>query len=174
MSPERWQQVTEIFQAALTRPENDRGAFIAEACERDPGLQHEVEAMLQAHDQAASFMEAPVSKNVAGLFADELKPTLKPGQIFAHYRILSRLGAGGMGEVYLAADTRLGRQVAVKILPSTLSKDVERLRRFQQEARAASMLNHPNILTIHEVGQIDSVPYLATEFIAGVTLRQRL
>src|SRR2546421_10510379 len=92
----------------------------------------------------------------------------------AHYRILSRLGAGGMGEVYLAEDTRLKRKVALKLLPAQLTSDADRVRRFEQEAQAASALNHPNIITIYEIGQADGLHFIATEFIEGETLRQRL
>src|SRR5205807_1796747 len=96
------------------------------------------------------------------------------GQTLGHYTIREQLGAGGMGEVYLAQDTRLGRKVALKLLPAFFTTQDERVRRFEQEARAASALNHPNILTIYEIGQIDSRHFIATEFIEGETLRQHM
>ena len=96
------------------------------------------------------------------------------GKTIAHYRILSKLGAGGMGEVYLAEDDRLGRRIALKVLPETYTQDTDRLRRFEQEARAASALNHPNILTVHEIGKFEGLQYIATEYVEGQTLRQRL
>src|SRR5438034_6771697 len=99
-------------------------------------------------------------------------PELSAGQHIGHYKILNLLGAGGMGEVYLAHDTSLGRKIALKLLPADFTIDDERVRRFQQEARAASALNHPNILTIYEIGQVDNRPFIATEFIEGRTLRQ--
>ncbi|HET8674624.1 MAG TPA: protein kinase [Blastocatellia bacterium] len=100
--------------------------------------------------------------------------TLEIGTVINHYRVLSSLGAGGMGEVYLAEDTRLGRKVALKLLPASFVKNADRLRRFEQEARAASALNHPNIITIHDIGQSDSTHFIATEYIEGETLRARL
>src|SRR5688500_10635257 len=99
---------------------------------------------------------------------------LTPNTTLTHYRIVSKLGAGGMGEVYLAEDTRLGRKVALKLLPAGFTGDADRLRRFRQEARAASALNHPNILTIHEIGSEDGAHFMATEFVEGETLRQRM
>src|SRR5437667_4547608 len=92
----------------------------------------------------------------------------------SHYRILSKLGAGGMGEVYLAEDTKLERKVAIKLLPAEFTQDADRVRRFIQEAKAASALNHPNIITVHEIGEAEGTRYIATEFIEGETLRQRL
>jgi serine/threonine protein kinase len=92
----------------------------------------------------------------------------------SHYRIISKLGAGGMGEVYLAEDLKLGRRVALKLLPAKFTQDKERVRRFEQEARAASKLSHPNILTIYEIGEADGVHFMATEFVEGETLRRRL
>lgn len=174
MSPDKWQRVVEIFEQALTLPENDRAPWIADVCAGDVELQRELDGMLKAHNAAGTFLESPPADNIAALVGKEIAPELNVGQIVAHYRIISRLGVGGMGEVYLAEDTKLSRKVALKILPSSMTSDPDRLRRFQQEGRAASALNHPNILTIHEVGQVDSIPYLATEFIAGETLRQRL
>ena len=99
---------------------------------------------------------------------------LSANTILAHYRIVSKIGAGGMGEVYLAQDTKLDRKVALKILPPEFAEDAERMRRFVQEAKAASALNHPNIITIHEIGESDGVHYIATEFIDGTTLGDRL
>src|SRR5438132_12524626 len=107
------------------------------------------------------------------MFAGEQTDSLA-GRSFGPYEILSQLGAGGMGNVYLAQDGRLGRKVALKLLPSHFTSDADRLRRFQQEARAASALNHPNILTIHEIGEMNSHHFIATEFVEGDTLRQRM
>src|SRR5262244_3790494 len=103
-----------------------------------------------------------------------MKEPLPANQLIAHYRILSKLGAGGMGEVYLAEDTKLSRKVALKLLPEESTRDAGRLRRFEQEARAASALNHPNILTIFEIGEANGAHYIATEFIDGQTLRELL
>src|SRR5438445_13682360 len=96
------------------------------------------------------------------------------GTRFDRYEILSLLGKGGMGEVYLALDTRLGRKIALKLLPAQFTQDADRVRRFEQEARAASALNHPNIITIYEIGEIDGIHFMATEFIDGQTLRQQV
>src|SRR5215510_14405981 len=103
-----------------------------------------------------------------------MKPPLAPNIAIAHYRLLTPLGAGGMGAVYLAEDTKLGRKVAIKLLPAEFTQDAGRVRRFEQEARAASALNHPNILTIFEIGEENEERYIATEYIDGQTLRERL
>jgi Tol biopolymer transport system component len=171
MTPEHWQRVKQLLQSALERKPNERSAFVAEACAGDESLRKDVEELIISHEQAGSFIEEPPLNVYAEMLADEPTESLV-GQAFGAYRILSQLGAGGMGEVYLAQDNRLGRKVALKLLPSYFTQDQDRLRRFQQEARAASALNHPNILTIHEIGQIDDHPFIATEFIDGQTLRE--
>ena len=171
MTPDRWQQITSIFQAALDRPPGERAAFVSERCAGDEELQREVQDMLSSHEQASGFIEEPAMNVAARLTPNG--PSLV-GKLISHYRVLSLVGSGGMGEVYLAEDTGLGRRVALKLLPEDVAKDRQRVNRLQQEARAASNLNHPNILTIHEIGQVGSRHFIATEFIDGETLRQRL
>jgi len=171
MTPDRWQQITSIFQAALDRPPGERAAFVSERCAGDEELQREVQDMLSSHEQASGFIEEPAMNVAARLTPNG--PSLV-GKLISHYKVLSLVGSGGMGEVYLAEDTGLGRRVALKLLPEDLARDGQRVNRLQQEARAISNLNHPNILTIHEIGQVDSRHFIATEFIDGETLRQRL
>jgi serine/threonine protein kinase len=173
MTPERWQQVDEVFQAAIELNPAERAAFIETACAGDEELRGEVESLITTDEQGLSFIDAPAYEVAAGLLLSET-PELHQGQHIGHYQILSMLGAGGMGEVYLAQDTTLGRQIALKLLPAEFTRNQDRLRRFQQEARAASALNHPNIITIHEIGQVDSRHFIATEFVDGETLRQRM
>src|SRR5438445_9558272 len=103
-----------------------------------------------------------------------MKASLAANSLLSHYRIVSKIGAGGMGEVYLAEDTRLKRKVALKLLPAEFTQDEDRVRRFEQEAQAASALNHPNIITIYEIGEVDGIHFMATEFINGQTLRQQV
>ena len=171
MTPERWQQVKEIFHAALEREPALRPAFLVRACGADPELRAEVESLISAHEDDASFIDAPALGR--GLL-DEEPDVLRPGQQFGGYEIVSRIGRGGMGEVYLATERRLGREVALKLLPAAYTRNTDRLRRFEQEARAASALNHPNIITIYGIGERDGAHFIATEFVAGETLRQRL
>src|SRR5256712_2411087 len=173
MKPEHWQQIKILLQSALERGPDQRSAFLAEACAGDDSLGKEVETLIISHDQAGAFMEDPAFEVMADSLVDHQSESLI-GQALGHYTIREQLGAGGMGEVYLAEDTRLGRNVAWKWLPPFLTAEDERVRRFQQEARAASALNHPNILTIYEIGQIDSHQFIATEFVEGETLRQRM
>src|SRR5438270_9389475 len=171
MTPARWQQVKEVLNAALGRDPHERAAFISKACRGNESLRQEVESLIISHGEAGSFIEEPAFNVNAEMFAGGQTESLA-GRSFGPYEILSKLGAGGMGDVYLAQDGRLGRKVALKLLPAHFTSDADRLRRFQQEARAASALNHPNILTIHEIGQIDDHPFIATEFIDGQTLRE--
>jgi serine/threonine protein kinase/tetratricopeptide (TPR) repeat protein len=173
MTPEHWQQINRLFKSALGREPAKRAAFLEQACAGDDSLRREVEALLAAHEKAGSFIESPAFVAAADMLADDQSESLI-GRFISHYRVVAALGAGGMGEVYLAQDTRLDRQVALKLLPSYFTRDVERVRRFQQEARAASALNHPNIITIHEIGQVEERHFIAIEFIDGETLRALL
>jgi serine/threonine-protein kinase len=173
MTPERWKQVDQLLQEALVRDSAERAAFLAEACGADDELRHEVESLLGFHDRAENFIETPPSDVAADWLAVEES---RAGQPIGHYQLIRRIGRGGMGEVYLARDTRLGRHAALKLLQTSLTRDAARVRRFRQEARAASALNHPNILTIYEVGQVDSTAggaqFIAAEFVDGQTLRE--
>jgi len=171
MTPERWQQIKALLESALERDPRERTAFLHEACAGDIELRSEVEALIDSHDRAGAFIESPAYEVMAGSLTVN---DLVAGQSVGPYQIISRLGAGGMGDVYLAEDTRLGRKVALKALPTHFTKDAERVRRFQLEAKSASALSHPNIITIYEIGQIDQLHYIAIEFIEGETLRQRL
>src|SRR5213080_507048 len=173
MTPERWQQIKTLLQAALEREPDQRAAFLAAACADDESLRSDVESFIGSYEQAGNFIEAPAFELMADSLTN-LQGVSFIGQSFGPYTILDHIGAGGMGDVYLAEDVRLGRKVAVKILPVGFTRDHERVRRFQQEARSASALNHPNILTIYEIGQIDSHQFIATEFVEGETLRQRM
>ena len=171
MKPEHWQQIKTLLQAALEREPQERSAFLKEACADDPSLQSEVESLIASHEQAGGFIESPAFEVMAGSLADDKSMV---GEVLGPYQIIGLLGTGGMGEVYLAEDTRLGRKVALKVLPLQFTRDDERVRRFQQEARAASALNHPNIITIYEIGQIGPRHFIATEFIQGETLRRHM
>jgi tetratricopeptide (TPR) repeat protein len=172
MTPERWQKIEQLYHAALTRDQNQRAAFLHEACLGDDALRQEIESLLVHGAETKSFLEAPALA-AAKLFAEH------PGQSFigrqiGSYQIVSLLGTGGMGEVYQAQDTKLRRDVAIKVLPSAFLNDPERLSRFQREARMLASLNHPNIATIHGLEQADGVNYLVMELVPGETLAERL
>ena len=170
---QRWQRVKEIFDGALGLQRDERAAFLDRACDGDTDLREEVESLLRSYEVAGSFMEAPAVAQAADDLATGQK--LTPGQRIKHYQIVNLIGEGGMGEVYLAADTILGRRIALKVLPAFVSKDPERLRRFTQEARAASRLSHPNVCVVHEIGETDDGrPFIAMEYVEGMTLRQRI
>jgi eukaryotic-like serine/threonine-protein kinase len=173
MTPERLQKLQELFDAALDRAPAERASFLAEACGNDDALRRAVESLLVHHGQANSFIESPATVVAADLFADEPRASLV-GRSIGRYQVLELLGAGGMGEVYLAQDTSLGRKVALKLLPARFTTEPDRLRRFEQEARTASALNHPNIVTIYEIGQVGETHFIATEYLDGATLRGHL
>src|SRR5262245_46390095 len=179
MNPERWKQIERIYHAALELEPDARGTFLVQACAGDEDLRREVTSLLNYDDSSAGFIQSPLLEAAASELADQplsgvqTQPLAGPPQI-GGYRLLSPLGRGGMGEVHLALDTRLNRKVAIKLLPVEFTSDAGRVRRFEQEARAASALNHPNIITIHEIGETESTLYIITEYVEGATLRQRM
>jgi len=174
MDPERWQQIDQLFHSALKCEPAARAAFLERACTGDEALRREVESLIGSYEQPDSLLESPAADLAAELLAGS-DAALRAGETVGPYKIVSLLGEGGMGEVYLAQDTRLGRQVALKLLPTYLSGENDRLRRFGQEARAASALNHPNVCVVHEIGKTDDGRhYIVMEHIEGVTLRERL
>ncbi|MDQ3473585.1 MAG: serine/threonine-protein kinase [Acidobacteriota bacterium] len=180
MKSERYHQVSRLFESALALEEDARAAYLCEQCGTDEALREEVERLIASHREAVAqgFMASPAVERVAGVFSDSSDDgedfRLKKGQLLGSYLILERLGAGGMGEVYLATDTRLDRRVALKILPQDFAADVRRMQRFALEAKVASTLNQPNILTVFEFGEVESLAFLATEYIDGETLRSYL
>src|SRR2546423_500876 len=177
MKPDRWKQISILFKVALERDPAERAAFLDEACPNDEELRTAVESLLASHEQAeeGDFIGSPAFSTPDAERETEDKPEVVPGQTtLGSYRILEKLGEGGMGAVYLAKDARLGRRVALKLLPTHFARDDERVRRFEQEARAASALNHPNILTVHEIGESEGRRFIVTEFVEGRTLRERL
>jgi serine/threonine-protein kinase len=173
MADEQWQKVREIFDAALRQPPEVRPKYLHEACGEDTALLAEVESLFSSYDNSEDFLKRPAVAAVADLIeADTKRP--RCGQRFGHYEIIEHLGAGGMGEVYLAQDTKLDRQVAVKFLNDKHSGEPANLERFVREAKAASALNHPNILVIHEIGATDEAHFIVSEYVQGQTLRHVL
>src|SRR5215216_1618007 len=169
--PQRWQRVKEIFEGALEKHGAEREEFLDQVCDGETEVREEVESLLRSYEVAGSFMESPAVAHAA----DALDQKLTAGQRVKHYQMVNLIGEGGMGEVYLATDTILGRRVALKVLPAFVSKDPERLRRFTQEARAASRLSHPNVCVVHEIGETeDGRPFIAMEYVEGITLRDRI
>ncbi len=162
-------KIEEIYYQASQIPFEKRSEFLRESCGIDNELRSEVESLLSFDEQAKDFIETPPADIAAGFIKTNQNDGLK-GKSFGHYRILSLLGAGGMGKVYLARDTKLDRQATIKILPSELAADSKRMIRFVREAKSASALNHPNIITIYEIGETDGVHFIAAEFIIGETI----
>ena len=173
MPTDRWQRLDEIFTAAMEQPEDLRAAFLARACGSDADMRGEVASLLMAVEHSGDFLSTPA----IDVFARQVSRdgwNVQPGDRIASYTVAHRLGAGGMGEVWRARDERLGRDVAIKLLLPHPSNVAARLLAFQREARAAGTLNHPNVLTVHDVGYRDGVPYLVTECLDGEALRSRL
>ena len=172
MEPERWKQIDAIFDALLDREPIERVAFLNSICGSDAELRREVEELLKAHHESQDFIETVAVEVAAKNFA-AAQVTQAVGRQIGSYEIDSLLGAGGMGEVYLAHDAKLNRRVALKLLPAHFAADAERLRRFKREAQAISALNHPNIVTIHDIGSTaEGEHFIATEFVEGHTLRE--
>ena len=174
MTPERWQQIKQVCYEALERSPADRAAFIDSACGKDEAIRQEVSALISSYEEADEFLEAPAFEMTARSLASRKPSGLSPGQIISHYRVSAPIAAGGMGEVYLANDVKLNRAVALKLLPVEVESARDRLYRFEQEACAASALNHPNILTIYEIGNEGERHFIAAEYIEGETLRERI
>ncbi|MGE5209037.1 MAG: protein kinase domain-containing protein, partial [Alphaproteobacteria bacterium] len=166
-------QVNDLFQSVADRAPEERTTYLQAACQGDEALRREVESLIASYERAENFIETPVFEVAPELLTSERTGAMV-GESVAHYRIESLIGVGGMGEVYLARDERLGRKVALKFLPERLTADKRQLSRFKSEARAASALNHPNILTVYEIGVEGNRHFIATEFIEGVTLRSAL
>src|SRR5262245_24505991 len=174
MDAKRWGQIKEIYDHALDLCGDERDVFVVEACGDDTDLRREVESLLAAHEDAGTFLHVRAFEVAAReIVADAVSSTATQliGRELANYRIVSMLGSGGMGEVYLGQGSRRGRQVALKLLPSRLTQDEDRVRRFVREAKAASALNHPNIVTIHEVGEDEAGRFIVMELVEGQTLR---
>src|SRR5262245_23220372 len=177
MTPDRYQQVGQLYRAALEVESDQRAAFLAHACSGDEALRQEVESLLGYQERSGGIIDQPLLE-VAFCSMTDVTTGRAVGQRLGHYRLISLLGKGGMGEVYLSEDERLGRKVAIKLLLADFTADAERLSRFEQEARAASALNHPNIITVHEIGEAHveggDRRYIVTEYVEGETLRQRM
>ncbi|HKH48059.1 MAG TPA: serine/threonine-protein kinase, partial [Thermoanaerobaculia bacterium] len=173
---DRWRQIETILDQALDLPSEKRSLLLDEVCADDPSLRAEVEALLAADAGAGGFLVTPAGEYDADLLADaveEIEPDLA-GQQMGPYRLLREIGGGGMGTVYEAEDARLGRRVAIKLLPPEYSRDRKAKERFLREARAAAAVDHPNLCTVHDVGESDGRLYIVLSFYEGETLRERI
>src|SRR3989475_7545038 len=173
MTPAELQTIEEIFYAALEQDSDDVARFLETTCEGDELLRGEVEALLALRQRVGSFIETP-AVGIATRIIRNRQADLLIGRTIGHYKLSEQIGTGGMGEVYLATDVTAGRKAALKLLPMRFTGDAERLKRFQQEAHAVVGLNHPNVLTVYEIGEDHSIHYIASELIEGETLRERL
>jgi hypothetical protein len=167
MMPDRWQQISQLYHAALARDGDDRAAFLAEACHEDEPLRREVESLLAQPASAQGFLDGALAR--AAQMVSGVGSSVLTGRRLGAYQVQARLGAGGMGEVYRARDTKLGRDVAIKILPRAFTSDPERLAHFEREARMLAALNHPNIGAIYSLEEADGIRALVLELVDGET-----
>jgi eukaryotic-like serine/threonine-protein kinase len=174
MMPERWHRIEQLYHAALERDEDRRAAYLREACAGDDALCREVESLLAQATDGDQFLETPALHLAAKMLAENGTPSYLPGQQLGSYTILSLLGAGGMGVVYRARDAKLGREVAVKILPEAFDRDAARMARFEREAKILASLNHPNIGSIYGLEDSDKTCALVMELVEGPTLAERI
>ena len=167
----KWKKAKEIFAAAAELDPESRTRYVEEACKGDPDLLDEISSLLSSDDEAGHFMDG----SAVGIVADSIAAgRIEKGRCFGQYEVIGLIGSGGMGEIYLASDTRLNRKVALKVLPTDLDDSKKKLKRFEQEAQVVSALNHPNILTIHDLGTCDEETFIVSEYVEGVTLREKI
>jgi serine/threonine protein kinase len=173
MTPERWQKIEQLYHAALEREESQRTAYLHKVCAGDNALQREVESLLAQEKRGDALLESPAMEVAAKMLGQERGQSMIGCQL-GSYQVVSLLGAGGMGEVYQAHDTKLARDVAIKVLPEAFAHDADRLSRFQREAKMLAALNHPNVATIHGLEQSGGTSYLVMELVSGETLADRV
>ena len=171
MKKDLWQRAEELFHNALEHPPEARQAFLDEACGENAELRHQVEILISEDEQAGSFLDKPALANITASLDGSVGMI---GKTISHYKIVEKIGQGGMGIVYLANDTLLGRKVAVKFLPDSLKQDETARKRFEREARSAAALDHPFICAIHDVGESEGKSFIVMEYLEGRTLGDKL